>query len=138
VNINHELDAKYKLNTLHTVGVGFILFHLSHINIYFMGISFGVWSQWCKSWEWKLTPKKFWLVKDFGNEISTYFSNVIEIKVRFIVAQCTNKSLSCHTKDSKYISKINKPSLVTSCLNLCELMSNWLTWKFGQKKHFVL
>jgi len=60
----------------------------------------------------------------------------ILFKLYFLVTECVNNSLLCHKKTHTY--KINKLFPVTTCFSVWELMSNWLTWRFWQKKAFHL
>jgi len=58
------------------------------------------------------------------------------MKLFFFFIDCTNESLLCYRKRIKYtVYKINKLFLATSCFSMRELMSNCLTWNFGQNRH---
>jgi len=60
------------------------------------------------------------------------------MKLYFYVTERISKSESCHRKHIKY--KWNHQLFLLIRVLVWELMSNWLTWKFGQKKasHYVL
>jgi len=78
---------------------------------------------------------KFWFVKNLAKtskNLPKKFRHFLPILIKlYLVIQSINKSILRRRKNIKtYIES-------TNCF-LWELMSNWLTWKFGQKMAFYL
>ena len=55
------------------------------------------------------------------------------MKLYFFVVECIN-IVYYVTENTLNVYKINRLFLVISCYSMWQLMSNWLTWKFGLKK----
>jgi len=87
-------------------------------------------------------PLKFWFFKNLGKTSKIrgkefrYFLTILK-KLCFFLTECINKSYYPRENTLKTY-KINELFLVNLRFSLWELMSNRLTWKFGQKKAFHL
>ena len=93
--------------------------------------------------EMQAHPEMFWFVENLG-KISTQIRQKcfdilpIRMKLYLLFLEFINKGEFCQRKHiSKAFYKISKLVAITSCFVLWEFMSNWLTWKFGQKRYFI-